>query len=147
MDAVGSPDAIPGRRPNNPRHRRRHQLQPHDRDGHMMAIYNVTCRVVEGQPSGGVSSGKVIIEWDKTHAKLIAGGGVLRSPGAISVFQNTEESGDTTVVDGKVTGFSSLGRGKIIWATGMAAASVGKLYSYRTKSTESGQIEVVTSSD
>jgi len=72
-----------------------------------MAIYDVTCRVVEGQPSGGVSSGKVIIEWDKTHATLIAGGGVLRSPSATSVFQNLEESGDATVVDGKVTGFAS----------------------------------------
>ena len=73
-----------------------------DREGHMMAIYDVTCRVVEGQPSGGVSSGKVIIEWDKTHATLIAGGGVLKSPGAIAVFQNMEENGDATVVDGQI---------------------------------------------
>jgi len=118
-----------------------------DREGHMMAIYNVTCRVVEGQPRGGVSSGRVIIEWDKTHAKLIAGGGVLRSPGATSVFENTEESGDATVADGKVTGFASSGRGKIIWATGLAASAVGKTYSYTTKSTGSGQVEVETSAE
>jgi len=118
-----------------------------DREGHMMAIYNVTCHVVEGQPSGGVSSGKVIIEWDKTHATLIAGGGVLRSASATSVFQNLEESGDATVADGKVTGFSSSGRGKVIWAIGTAASAIGKTYTYTTKSAGSGQIEVETSSD
>jgi hypothetical protein len=31
-----------------------------------MAIYDVTCSVVEVQPSGGVSIGKVIVEWDET---------------------------------------------------------------------------------
>ena len=118
-----------------------------DREGHMMAIYDVTCRVVEGQPSGGVSSGKVIIEWDKTHATLIAGGGVLRSPSATSVFQNLEESGDATVVDGQVTGFASSGRGKIIWATGVAASAVGKSYSYTTKSTGPGESVVETLGD
>ena len=118
-----------------------------NREGHMLAIYNVTCRVVEGQPSGGVSSGKVIIEWDKTHAKLIAGGGVLRSPGGMSVFQNLEESGDATVADGKVTGFASSGRGKIIWAAGAASGAVGTSYSYTTKSTGPGQVEVETSGD
>jgi hypothetical protein len=110
-----------------------------DREGHMMAIYDVTCSVVEGQPSGGVSSGKVIVEWDKTHATLIAGGGVMRSPGSIVVFQNTEEMGDATVADGKVTGFASSGRGKIIWSTGVDAPSVGKSYSYTTKLTGPGQ--------
>jgi hypothetical protein len=43
-----------------------------DREGHMKAVYDVTCNVVEGQPSGGVSSAKVIVEWDKSHATLIA---------------------------------------------------------------------------
>ena len=118
-----------------------------DREGHMMAIYNVSCHVVEGQPSGGVSSGKVIIEWDKTHATLIAGGGVMRSAGSIAVFQNTEERGDAIVADGKVTGFASSGRGKVIWATGAGASSVGKSYSYTTKSTGSGQLEVETVAD
>jgi hypothetical protein len=78
---------------------------------------------------------------------LIAGGGVLRSSDATSVFQNTEESGDATVAGGKVTGFTSSGRGKIIWATGVAASSVGKSYSYTTQSTGSGQVEVETSAD
>ena len=118
-----------------------------DREGHMMAVYDVTCRVVEGQPSGGVSSGKVIIEWDKTHATLIAGGGVLKSPGAIAVFQNMEENGDATVVDGQITGFASSGRGKIIWATGVAASAVGKSYSYTTKSTGPGESVVETLGD
>jgi hypothetical protein len=118
-----------------------------DREGHMMAVYAVTCRVVEGEPSGGVSSGRVIIEWDKSHASLIAGGGVMRSPGSLSVFQNIEEHGDATVADGKVTGFASSGRGKVIWASGAAASAVGKSYSYTTKSTGPGQVVVETLGD
>jgi len=118
-----------------------------DREGHMMAIYNVTCRVVEGQPVGGESSGKVIIEWDKTHAALIAGGGVMRSPGSIAVFQNIEENGDVTIADGKVAGYASSGRGKVIWAAGAAASAVGKSYSYTTKSTGPGESVVETVGD
>ena len=118
-----------------------------DREGHMMAIYNVTCRVVEGQPVGGESSGKVIIEWDKTHAALIAGGGVMRSPGSIAVFQNIEENGDVTIADGKVAGYASSGRGKVIWAAGAAASAVGKSYSYPTKSTGPGESVVETGGD
>jgi hypothetical protein len=118
-----------------------------DREGHMMAIYDVTCSVVEGQPTGGVSTGKVIVEWDKTHATLIAGGGVMRSPGSVFVFENTQEDGDLTVADGKIIGYASAGRGKIIWATGAAATSVGKSYSYTTKSTGPGQSVVESLGD
>jgi hypothetical protein len=92
-------------------------------------------------------AGHTIISIVAIFATLIAGGGVLRSPGTTSVFENTEETGDATVADGKITGFASSGRGKIIWATGPAAASVGKSYSYTTKSTGSGQIAVETSAD
>jgi len=71
----------------------------------------------------------------------------MRSPGAVSVFQNLEETGDATVVDGKVTGFASSGRGKVIWATGAAAAVVGKSYSYTTKATGPREAVVETIGD
>ena len=112
-----------------------------------MAVYDVTCKVVEGQPVGGVSTGKVIVELDNTHSTLIAGGGNLRSPGSVVVFENVKESGDAIVADGKVTGFASSGQGKIVWASGDAASAVGKSYSYTTRLTGPGQSVVETLGD
>jgi hypothetical protein len=83
----------------------------------------------------------------RDHATLIAGGGVLRTPGSIVVFQNMEENGDATVADGKVTGFASSGRGKVVWASCLPWSPVGKSYSYTTKSTGSGLSVVETFGD
>jgi hypothetical protein len=109
-------------------------------EGRMVAVYDVTCTVVEGSPHGGVYSGKEVLEWDNTHASLIAGGGVLRSLGSIVVLQNIKEDGEATLTAGKVTGFASSGRSKIVWASSsVVAAMVGNTFSYTTKSTGPGE--------
>jgi hypothetical protein len=111
-----------------------------DPQGRMIAVYDITCTVIEGSPHGGVYSGKEIVEWDNTHASLIAGSGVLRSPGSTVVLQDINEDGEATLTDGKVTGFTSSGRSKIIWASSsVVAAMVGKTFSHTTNSTGPGE--------
>ncbi|MGA7196487.1 hypothetical protein [Roseiarcus sp.] len=80
-----------------------------DPEGRMIAVYDVTCTVVEGSPQGGVYNGRSIVEWDNTHSSLIAGGGVMRSLGSIVVVQNIKEDGEASLTAGKVTGFASSG--------------------------------------
>jgi hypothetical protein len=119
-----------------------------DPEGRMIVVYDVTCTVVEGSPHGGVYSGNAILELDNTHASLIAGGGVLRSPGSIVVTQIIKGDGEATMEAGKVTGFAFSGRSKIIWASSsVVAAMVGKSFSYTTNSTGPGEFVVDSVAD
>lgn len=111
-----------------------------DREGHSIAVGQLTCRVEGGPLDGGVLTGTSINEWDKTSAVLLSGSGVTRKPGATSAYQNTEGKGALTLTDGKVSGFTGSGKGRWTMATGTAAALKGKTYSYTFKSTSPGQL-------
>jgi hypothetical protein len=101
-----------------------------DREGHAVAADQYTCRVEGGLLDGGVVTGGTIWEYDKINATLLSGSGVIRKPGAVAAFQNTESKLTMTLSEGKVTGFTGTGRGHWTMATGTAAALKGKTYSY-----------------
>jgi hypothetical protein len=112
-----------------------------DREGHSISVDPYSCRVTSGPMSGGVETGTIIWEWDKTNAVEVSLGGVVRKPGAIVVYQGAEGKIALTMDDGKVTGCTASGRGRWVTATGTAASLAGKSFTWTSKCTGPGQFE------
>jgi hypothetical protein len=83
--------------------------------------------------SGGVWTGSIIWEWDKTNAVMVSGNGVIRKRGATAVYQEKEGKIALTMSDGKVTGFAASGAGSWVMGTGSAASLAGKTYTLAAK--------------
>lgn len=109
-----------------------------DREGHAVSVGEITCRVEGGPGDGGVLTGVAINEWDKGQAVVLSGSGVTRKPGGISAYQHTEGKLSVVMADGKVTGMTGSGRGRVTLATGTVAALAGKTYSYTFNTTGPG---------
>lgn len=110
-----------------------------DREGHSLAVVQQNCRV-EGAPlDGGVLTGNIIYEWDKTVGTGLSGQAVVRKPGASVVIVLGEFKNVLTMTDGKVTGFIGTGQGIYKLATGSAASLAGKSFSYTATPTGPGQ--------
>ena len=112
-----------------------------DREGHSISVGQFSCRIDSGPMSGGVGTGTVTWEWDKTNAVLLSGSAVLRKPGATEVEVYTGGKIALTMADGKVTGFTASGRGSYPMAIGGAASLAGKSFTWTAKSTGPGQFE------
>jgi hypothetical protein len=112
-----------------------------DREGHSISVDGYSCRVNSGPMSGGVETGTIIWEWDKTNAVMVSNSGVVRKPGAILVYQGAEAKIALTMADGKVTGFNASGRGRWLTATGSAASLAGKSFTWTSKATGASQFE------
>src|SRR5208337_4800757 len=97
-----------------------------DRDGHGIAIVQVSCRIDSGPTKGGILTGMDIWEWDGPNAVLLTGNGIVRKPGATVVYVETGGKLALTMADGKVTGFTASTRGTNVVATGSAASLAGK---------------------
>ena len=106
-----------------------------DREGHAISAGNYSCRADSGPLAGGVLTGTGIWEWDKSSAKMISNGGVVRKPGSSAGYQITEGKLALTITDGKVTGATGEGAGIYSVAVGDAASLNGKSFSWTTKST------------
>ena len=113
-----------------------------DREGHSISVTQGTCRVEGGPTDGSILTGTNIIEWDKGNGVILTGAGVTRKPGATTAYQHSEGKVTLTMTDGKVTGSTASGRGRVTMATGGAAALNGKTYSYTSKTVEPGQYVV-----
>jgi hypothetical protein len=112
-----------------------------DREGHSISAGQYSCRVDSGPMSGGVDTGTVIYEWDKTSAVLVSGSGVVRKPGMTVVYQDVDGKLALTITDGKVTGWTASGRTRWPIGTGAAASLAGKSTTWTAKSTGPGQFE------
>ena len=110
-----------------------------DREGHAISVSQSSCRAESGPLAGGVYTGTVIWEWDKTNAVVVSGTNVIRKPGGTAVTQVTEGKMAQTVADGKVTGWTASGRSTTLLATGSAASLAGKSFIWTAKSTGPGQ--------
>lgn len=113
-----------------------------DRDGHAISAGQLTCRVEGGPQDGGVLTGTTIYEWDKGSGVLLSGSGITRKPGAMTAYQHSDGKISLTITDGKVTGSTFTGRGRITMATGAASSLQGKTYSYAGQTTGPGQFTV-----
>jgi hypothetical protein len=113
-----------------------------DREAHAISVGNYSCRMDSGPLAGGVLTGTGIWEWDKTNAKMISNGGVIRKPGSGAAYQITEGKISLTLTDGKVTGSTGEGAGIYSVAVGDAAPLNGKSFSWTTKSTGPGTFQI-----
>jgi hypothetical protein len=118
-----------------------------DRDGHSLSSVEVSCVVNSGLLSGGIGTNSILSEFNGPNGVLLMGGGVIRKPGATLVFELTEQKIALTVTDGKVTGASVNGRGKVLLGTGAAASLAGKTFSYTIKPGPPGQFTIETTYD
>jgi hypothetical protein len=113
-----------------------------DREGHSISIGQFSCRVEAGPMSGGVMSGMVIWEWDKTNAILVLGNGVVRKPGATVVYRDMDGKLALTLADGKVTGYTASGHVSFPIATGGGISLAGKSASWTSWPTGPDQFEI-----
>ena len=104
-----------------------------------LQVASISCRIEGGPMNGAVMTGDQVYEFQGLNGKMIVGAGVLRMPGNMLVYQNTEASTALTMVDGKVTG--ATGSGKGVYKAGYGATSsqyTGKTYTYSLKTTGLG---------
>lgn len=114
-----------------------------DRPDHGLDVVTASCRVATGPLDGGVITAQYFWEWDKNVDTLIYGGGVVRKGEAILVYQYTEGTTTLILMDGKVTGYTSGGKGRWSIATGAAASLAGKTFTWASKTTLTGEYETV----
>ncbi len=110
-----------------------------DREGHSISVTHNSCRAEGGLIDGGIYTGINIIEWDKGNGVFLIGAGVIRKPGATSAYQHSEGKVTLTMTDGKVTGSTLSGGGRVIMATGSASELNGKTYTFTGKTVGPGQ--------
>lgn len=110
-----------------------------DRDGHALSVNHISCRVEGGVMDGGVLTGTTIYEWDKGQATVLSGVGVTRKPGAVTVYQHTEGKVSMVMTDGKPSGITGAGRGRMAMASGSAAPMAGRSYSFTFRTTAPNQ--------
>ena len=113
-----------------------------DRPGHAFETGDYTCNVVGGPMDGAVETGTYVWEWDKTAISALVNTGIDRKPGGMVVYQDSEGKATAILSDGKVTGFTGSGRGKILSSAGVAANWSGRSYSYTFQSTGFNQFAV-----
>jgi hypothetical protein len=118
-----------------------------DRDGHGILASAASCSAASGLLEGGLGTVQGIWEWDKTTGALLTEGGLIRKPDAIVVFQMTEGKIDLTIAEGKVTGFTATGKGRLPFASGGMAAIAGKTFTWTSKSAGFGRYEVIWTAD
>jgi hypothetical protein len=118
-----------------------------DRDGHGILAAAASCSAASGLLEGSLATVQGVWEWDKTTGALLTEGGVVRKSDAIVVFQMTEGKIVLTMAEGKVTGFTATGKGRLPFASGSAAATAGKTFTWTSKSSGFGRYEVIWTAD
>ena len=113
-----------------------------DREGHAISVTQYSCRNEGGMMDGAITTGMNIYEWDKGVGETLSANGVIRKPGAIAVYETSEQKTTLTMVDGKVTGFTGSSKGVYKLATGSLAPLSGKSYTFTYRSIPGGQFAV-----
>jgi len=113
-----------------------------DREGHSISVNTASCSSESELMSGATLTGTTVWEWDGPKATLLSSNGVIRKPGGMVVYQNTGGSLALTMTDGKVTGFTSSGKGDEKLATGNLAVLAGKPYTWTAKPAAHGQFTI-----
>jgi len=106
-----------------------------DRPGHAIQTGQFICIDVGGPMDGAVETGTYVWEWDKTAIAALVLTGIVRKPGSMAVFQDSESKATAIMSDGKITGFTGSGRGKFLSGAGAAANWSGRSYSYTFQTT------------
>jgi hypothetical protein len=108
-----------------------------DREGHAVSVANSVC-IIEGGPFHGAVSTQSVV-WEMDAAKglftLVAGDGVTRRPGTMSVYRNTAGTLTPIMKDGKPAGWTTSGTSVMTVAVGEAAPLKGKTISWTGQAT------------
>ncbi|MGO4391284.1 hypothetical protein AB4Z46_08015 [Variovorax sp. M-6] len=116
-------------------------------EGRTVSVSQYSCLNEGGPLEGSVMTGTTIWDSNKGASVSLSGSGVIRKPGSLVVYVVTESTNSTTMVDGKVTGFSGTGKGVYQLATGGASSLAGKSFTFKFHSTGFGRFVVDTSLD
>ena len=107
-----------------------------DEEGHGISVRDYSCNVTQGPLSGGVLTARAVWEIDKSGGRLLLGGAVIRTPGAIAVLQLSDGKLEyVAAANGEVTEVRTSGRGAYLLASGAAASLSGRTFTYTTKTT------------
>ena len=111
-----------------------HPVEPFgDYPEHSLQVIDSSC-TMEGGPLGGtVLTQQVIWEYGKNAITQLSGQGVYRKPGAIAAYVNSAGTLSLQYTDGRFTGWTALGKGRIAAAAGGAASLNGKTYSWTAR--------------
>lgn len=104
-------------------------------EGRAVQVNNFSCVVKGGVMDGGVLTGIQAYEFKGPEGKMVIGSGVIRAPGAITMYQTQDASLSIAMKDGKPTGATGQGKGVMKLASGKAAEFAGKTYTYKVKTT------------
>ena len=119
-----------------------------DAEGHALLTDTFSCRLTAGPMAGGLLTGTIAWEMNKGEGTLISGTGVIRKPGSLVVYKDTEGTFKLTMDDtGHVTGFTGSGAATWVFASGDAAALKGKVLPWTAKATGPGTFSVDEKTD
>jgi hypothetical protein len=85
-----------------------------------------TCVVQGGPMNGAVETQHNLWHYDKGAGTLLSGQAMARMPGGLGVTVISEGTLTFQTTDGKVTGWSAAGKGRVTLAAGTGAALAGK---------------------
>jgi hypothetical protein len=98
-----------------------------DQEGHALLTGTFSCRLTAGPMAGGRLTGTIAWEMNNCEGTLISGTGVIRKPGSLVVYKDTEGALKLTMDDkGQVTGFTVSGAATWVFASGDAAPLKGE---------------------
>ena len=119
-----------------------------DQEGHALLTDTFSCRLTAGPMAGGLLTGTIAWEMNKGEGTLISGTGVIRKPGSLVVYKDTEGTLKLTMDDkGQVTGFTGSGAATWVFASGDAAPLKGKVLPWTAKATGPGTFSVEEKTD
>jgi hypothetical protein len=98
--------------------------------------------------AGGLLTGTLAWEMNKGEGTLISGTGVIRKPGSLVVYKDTEGTLKLTMDDkGQVAGFTASGAATWVFASGDAASLKGKVLPWTAKAIGPGTFSVTKKTD
>jgi len=106
-----------------------------DREGQSLLAAAASCVVQGGPMDGGVETQHNLWHYDRGAGTLLSGQAVARKPGALSASLITQGALTFQMSEGRMTGWSASGRGRLTLATGGAAALDGKSFAWTASPT------------
>lgn len=99
-------------------------------EGHSLLVAQATCLVQGGPLDGAIETQQNLWRYERGTGTLLSGHAVTRKPGALGAAQVTQGSLVFQMTDGRVTGWTATGRGRVTLAVGAAASLAGRSLSW-----------------
>ncbi len=111
-----------------------HPVEPFgDRPEHALQVIDSSCTMEGGPLDGTVLTQQTIWEYGKDAITQLSSQGVYRKPGTIAAYVNSAGTLLLQYTDGRFTGWTASGKGRIAAAAGGASSLNGKTYSWTAR--------------